>query len=954
MRKAIVFLATMAILASCNVEELRYAESVGKPVRFTANTYYENGPSTRTEYSGAFFGTSPKYERIDWVDSDLLHIWAQAGTETSEGDCQVTSHETDSDNGQISTAKVEGYGNPIVWLSTEAHTFYALYPSPETENVDATKVTMNANVITATIPATQVVTAETGSKDFKPDMNYAYMWAANVGTPGSDVPLGFKPLMTAFEFTIGTPEADGIQISSFVLSTDEDSPYLAGDFTATVSEDLATCPVTAVSNGSRSITVNLGDVTATNETPVSFTVFALPQELKNLTMQFNLTNGFTQKLAIKTRENESSPYEFVTFAAGKKYRITNVAVPATDGWTYTLEEVEAGAAMARNSAEAGTATKGMYSYRTKDGVSSEVAMKFRYSADGTEWDDNLPAWLESLVAGAHTDEQAATDAFTLTGTYTAIEADAKDIVNDVQKHKKILKQRGTNGKDASAPQDLALYDIDNLTSPRTAGAKTANSYVVDRAGWYMFPMVYGNAIDCEKGDANGWNVGAYYDGSGNDGWSSDIATLHRFRNYLNRGIQSPYVLTDVNLAASAVEAVVVWEDVVADSLFIDPKSVELEEMASSAYKSAEGTTLSTVPFIKFHVVPEHIRQGNAVIALREKTGDQRIIWSWHIWVTDTDLTTVTVDTNPNVDRVVTSNQMMKVNLGWCDTKIITEYSYAPREYYVEVSQVNGNGEPIGNATPVVFTVTQSEDPYRVMVIGASPFYQYGRKDPLLPDKGDLNDPVNKDAYSPAGYTVVTNDTTIPYVSVGGSLDGNVSYGIQNPYIMYGRGSENGWVASTQRNLWDMTDFATNSHSYQSYVINSGKDKKVIKTIYDPCPPGFSVANYTAFTIFVKNGGMDSSYSSGFTGWNTANPDKPETDDGDGLVLNTKADGGPSMVFYYQGFRSVGVVYGGPFYELNSKSAGDKYSVSFDFAGTVKERTKSNAYQVRPIKEHVIE
>ena len=951
MRRAFSLLAALAILASCNIEELQYADKVGKQVRFTANTYYENGPSTRTSYSGEFFGTTPKYERIDWVDTDLLHIWAQAGNDTAEGDCEVTSHATDSDNGQISTAQVEGYGTPIVWLSTEAHTFYALYPSPATDEVDETKVTLNANVITATIPATQVVTAAPGSKTFKPDMNFAYMWAATTASPGSDVPLGFKPLMTAFEFTVGTPEADGIQISSFVLSTDDESPSLAGDFTATVSDDLASCPVTSVANGSPSITVDLGDVTATNASPVSFTVFALPQELKNLTMQFNLTNGLVKKLALKQRASETDPYEFVTFAAGKKYRITNIAVPGTDGWTYTLEEVEPDTPMALNQAAAGTATKGMKSYRTKDGVNEEVSMKFRYSpagSDGTcanDWSTDLPAWLESLVAGVHTGEQLPDDPFTLTGTYTAIDADSEEIVNEILEHIALLKQNGTNGKTKDAPQDLALYDIDNLTSPRSAGAKTANSYVVDRAGWYMFPLVYGNAIDFERGDANGWNVGAYYDGQG-EGWDSgNYNVLHRFRNYLNTGIQSPYVLDDVNLAPSAVEAVIVWEDASEENLFIKAGSVELVEMSSSAYKASDGGTLSSVPFIRFQVDPDGIRQGNAVIAVREKAGDQRIIWSWHVWVTDTDLTTLTVETRASVNPAVASNQMLKVNLGWCDTKIVTEYSYAPRKYFVEVSQVDGDGNPIGNATPVVFAVTQSDDPYRITFIGAAPFYQYGRKDPLLPDKGELMNPVNKDSYSPAGYPLVTNDKTLQHVSVAGSSDGNVSYGIQNPHIMYGRGERNGWVASEQRNLWDMTETATLSHSYQSGAPNSGKDKIVIKTIYDPCPPGFSVPNYTAFTIFTKTGGNVG--TADYSGWAT---EDPETEDGLGFLLNTTEAGGEKILFPWQGFRSEGRVYAGPFYLLNSKSAGDRYSVNFNLGGTMRDVTKSNAYNVRPVKE----
>ena len=945
MKKNFLFLAVLAILASCNVEELQYADKVGKPVRFTANTYYENGPSTRTSYSGEFFGTSPKYERIDWVDTDLLHIWAQAGSDTAEGDCEVTSHATDSDNGQISTAQVEGYGTPIVWLSTEAHTFYALYPSPATDDVDDTKVSLNANVITATIPATQVVTAAAGSVAFKPDMNYAYMWAATTASPGSDVPLGFKPLMTAFEFTVGTPEADGIQIASFVLSTDEESPYLAGDFTATVSTDLASCPVTAVTNGSRSITVNLGDVTATNAAPVSFTIFALPQELKNLTMQFNLTNGLVKKLALKQRASETDPYEFVTFAAGKKYRITNLAVPGTDGWTYTLEEVEPGADMARTTSAAGTGTKGMKSYRTKGADVEEVEMKFRYSPadeDGncTEtWSEDLPDWLSSLVVGAHTDAEVATDPFTLTGTFTDIPVMDEDIVNEIEDHITLLKANGDNGRSDANPQDLALYDIDDLEPGHARGvAKTANSYVVDKAGWYMFPLVYGNAIDGEKVSGSGWNVGAYHDGLG-EGWdNANYYVLHRFRNYLNQGITSPYILDDVDLAPADVEAVIVWEDATEENLFIKANTVSIHETASTAYKASDGSALTSVPFVRFRVDPDNIRQGNAVIAIREKSGDKRIIWSWHIWVTDTDLTTLTVETRASLTPVVSSNQMLKVDMGWCDTKVITKFYYVPRKYFVEVTQVKGD------ANPVVFAVTQSADPYFRTLIGAGTFYQYGRKDPFLPLKGELEAPFNKESYSPAGYTITSGPKAISYTAVAGSNDGNVSYGIQNPHIQYQRGQSNGWVASEQHNLWDVTEFVENGHQNGDPPIPS-KDKKVVKSIYDPCPPGFSVPHYLAFTIFTKTGG--SVVTSDYSGWATENP---ETEDGLGFLLNTTEAGGEKIYFPYHGFRASGTVYSGPFYLLNSKSSGTLYSINFNIGGTMRYLTKSNAYHVRPIKE----
>ena len=944
MKKAFLLLAALFTLASCDFNDFSKGSGVGKPITFTANTYYQNGIGTRTEYSGDFFGDETKYERINWVDDDLLRIWAQVDANTKEnGDYSVESHETDASNQQNSNAKVKSVGNPLTWLSDATHTIYALYPSPNTENfTDASKVSLNGNVITATIPATQVVTAESGSKVFKPDMNYAFMWAATQAAPGNNVNLGFKPLMTTFEFTVGTSVAEGLALKSFTLKTDNDadSPVIAGDFTAAISDDLANCTITDIANGATAINVSLGNVAVTADSPVTFTVFALPQNLTHLTMVFTLSDDSTRELALKRKEEGATDYTFITFEAGKKYRITNVGVPG-DGWTYTLEEVEPGTDMARISYEAGTGTKEMKSYKTKGSDVQEVTMAFRYSpadADGNnleQWSNDGPDWLTSLLVGAHSDDEQPTDPFTLTGTYTEMPLASTEILNETNDHIAILKEKGDNGASSDSPQDLALYDINSLTSSRGT-AKTANTYVVDRAGWYMFPIVYGNAIDWGKASTNGWNVGSYYDGQGN-GWDGgNYYVLHRFKNYLNNGITTPYILDDVNLASDAVEAVIVWEDASEENLFIKAGTVDIIELASSNYKAQDGSDLTKVPFIRFQVDPDNIRQGNAVIALREKEGDQRIIWSWHIWVTDTDLSTQTVYTRSNI---VTSNQMLKVNLGWCDTKVTTKYLYNPRKYFVEVSQTEGN------ADPVVFAVTQTGDHWTITSTSSGTFYQYGRKDPFLPMKGLWPySTENKDSYSPAGYDITDGNRAIQFEEVSGSNDGNVSYGIQNPYVQYQRGGNYGWVSGQNRNLWDMTETSGNGQSYDTGVFVQSKDKKVVKTIYDPCPPGFSVPNYSAFTIFTSTG---NNLPDG-----TWNPENPVTEDKLGFMFNTSDSGDETMYFPSQGYRANGTLGGSieSLYYFTSKASGTRYGLMLSHGGPMRDLSKSNAYSVRPAKE----
>ena len=72
--------------------------------------------------------------------------------------------------------------------------------------------------------------------------------------------------------------------------------------------------------------------------------------------------------------------------------------------------------------------------------------------------------------------------------------------------------------------------------------------------------------------------------------------------------------------------------------------------------------------------------------------------------------------------------------------------------------------------------------------------------------------------------------------------------------------------SSAENLW-------------GYSSASGLGKTTSKTIYDPCPPGYSVAYYTAWA------GSSSSYT-WFDGWATPLDDNyPEEVSGKGLLLN---------------------------------------------------------------------
>src|SRR5699024_7344764 len=91
--------------------------------------------------------------------------------------------------------------------------------------------------------------------------------------------------------------------------------------------------------------------------------------------------------------------------------------------------------------------------------------------------------------------------------------------------------------------------------------------------------------------------------------------------------------------------------------------------------------------------------------------------SWHIWVTDykldSDLRAVT-----NFQSV--QYYFMPVNLGWCDGDTT---DYAGRSVMVKLTQA-------GTGLSRVFTLDQPEQ--KIVGLGNNTYYQWGRKDPMLP------------------------------------------------------------------------------------------------------------------------------------------------------------------------------------------------------------------------------
>ena len=684
-----ILLAVLPLLAGCESSEFKWSTGDGTPIKFSANTYYENGVLTKTEYSGKdennnFVGSTSQYERIDWVNNDLMRIWVTDGSTSENGDYKVTGHEMDSAHNQIDNATVVETGDPLNWIpGSGEHKIYSLYPSPATTGVDA-KVSLSGNVITATLPSAQTVTAASGSKVYKPNMNYAYMWAATSATPGSDVTLGFKPLMTAFEFTVGTGEGKpSATIKSFSLTATSTAPYLTGDFTATINEALTGYTVSNITGGSREISVSFGSgVEVSYASPMTFTVFALPHDLSGLTMSFTFADNTTK--SVKLGKTTGGTFSYQTFLAAKKYRITNVYLPEQETFTYTIEQIDDITTYGHVATT--TSTTGLpftvKSYKTSSltGATTPVTWKLKFQKANGEWTYDIT---EAAYYG-----QLSTDIITGSGGTSgeSVRADiARSHTDDEYHYYGEIEDAATAALRAKSPLpsatsdagdgyfDLSKHPVYGTIDGAEQSQETANCYVISAPGKYKLPLVYGNAL------RNGSTNAVSYRPTLQSGVNDNDHYMRQFLRHDDNPIQGPWITTDNGISVS--DAVVVWQD--------GSESADMQILFNSDI-SVSGN------YIFFEIKKEKIRPGNILLAARNSSGT--IVWSWHIWVTNKDLTPVSVKDMNNV-----THGMMGFNLGWTDAKTAGGYKWDDWDIPVKVVQIEG-GVEVGDTEQ--FTISQ--------------------------------------------------------------------------------------------------------------------------------------------------------------------------------------------------------------------------------------------------------
>lgn len=276
------------ILAGCQ----KFPGFNGKEIRFSARSLPEAG--TKAVYTGD--KSDNNFERIDWVAGDKIRIFNDVATCSGDpsykwADYTVTSVDGSTNRYSKGHLTVTSDRGGLVWGSGE-HIFYGVYPSPETPDAGDTH---DLSLFNGTIQQTQTgkpsdINAWTGTgKVYYPSNNKPILVGyAQLDAGVDDGTLDFEPAYTAFHISAGHKDGDpNITIKSVTLKAASGNA-LAGNFTTSRSSSGWTfgCPAYASSNNAITFTFADGNHALSGTDKVEFVLYALPQNLTNLTLDF--------------------------------------------------------------------------------------------------------------------------------------------------------------------------------------------------------------------------------------------------------------------------------------------------------------------------------------------------------------------------------------------------------------------------------------------------------------------------------------------------------------------------------------------------------------------------------------------------------------------------------------------------------------------------------------------
>ncbi len=514
-----------------------------------------------------------------------------------------------------------------------------------------------------------------------------------------------------------------------------------------------------------------------------------------------------------------------------------------------------------------------------------------------------PWWVDHITAsgkGPGTGEGPAL--YTASGTYSVL----PNLTSSTSHNE--LKGRGPLGTEDN-PYDLSTLGGSELMT-------TANCYMVTAPGWYTFPLVYGNAIkdgapnpesfmgDTDEsvplnttvagieGDPHSRNYSKQATLADGTSVAIPIHTLTNFYGHEAEGyIEHPWIVSSKGGKFNPGEVCMLWQD----------EPCLITNVSLNANKD----------HIVFYVNPMTINEGNTVITVREAEKEKHNMWNWHIWVTDqndgiagdfknpTPMTNrmVTADHDPNASSasglgktIENTFYLMQSPIGGCDadTKTYTQAVSAIRFRIM----VDGE-EFVPNKAEAEYLFADNAQ-LKVGVNGAviempynAPYYQFGRKDPMLPGWDNSDKTFYRNDRKIGVYDKLTKDkpgvgydfeiygfADDPGGSTFGVNLGHVETLVINPNVFF-KGSDDANVLSKEEidqgaalllkkytkdgkllyiNQWNakcnklpvFTFYNVDADALYG-MFKPVMDFGVIKTVYDPCPRGYEMPRIDAFS-----------------------------------------------------------------------------------------------------------
>ena len=398
---------------------------------------------------------------------------------------------------------------------------------------------------------------------------------------------------------------------------------------------------------------------------------------------------------------------------------------------------------------------------------------------------------------------------------------------------------------------------------------TANCYVVNSKGTYSIPLVYGCAIKNGQPNERSYNKTT-------------------FVNHAGTQISGPYIYDMVNNIDGAK---LIWQDV--------------QNMVTNIKLSSDKQSL-------IFTIGDNIAQGNAVVAA---TADGTVVWSWHIWVTNRDVSVTAAVPTKAFDTSHTYN-FMPVPLGWCDG---TTSSVSPRNFTLSLTQGQSGKNLSASIAQAGNTATS----------GNFTYYQWGRKDPFVGSTG-TNSNICKTWYDESGST----KTSIPVTTTTRSKAESIQY--PEKFIT---GSYT-WDTNTTYDNWNAK---LNSSTAPIKIYNYDA---VEKTVYDPSPVGYKLPPTNAFTGFGKTLG------------NGVTPNGSSFSDGGWNFYTGGQSTGPTDFWIAGGYRSynsgssASVGTGGNYWSAGPNSGTYGCGLNFHSGGVSPQRdlVRSLGFTVRPVSE----